>query len=53
MQSTIAPVLNLSFQNVLRTCHISKRFVSMAKNKKSLKEIIKIPNAIPRFEYIH
>ncbi|KAH9414884.1 Pentatricopeptide repeat domain [Dermatophagoides pteronyssinus] len=48
MQSLIASKI-LSFQNVLRIGHLNKRLmVSVAKNKKSLEEIIKIPKAIPR-----
>lgn len=49
MQSMFVPALNLSFQNVLRISCVNKRLVSIAKNKKSLDEIIKIPKAIPRF----
>ncbi|XP_046911846.2 small ribosomal subunit protein mS39 [Dermatophagoides farinae] len=48
MQSMFVPALNLSFQNVLRISCVNKRLVSIAKNKKSLDEIIKIPKAIPR-----
>lgn len=50
MQSLIASKIS-SFQNVLRIGHLNKRLmVNVAKNKKSLEEIIKIPKAIPRFE---